>query len=104
MRHVLAAGHAGIVDAVFARPEERAQIERVAAALGVPFRGLWLDAPPEALLARVAARTGDASDATADVVRQQLGYETGALSQGWIRVDAGAGPAATLDNARKALA
>jgi uncharacterized protein len=104
MRHVLAAGHAGIADAVFARPEERAQIERVAAALGVPFRGLWLDAPPEALLARVAARTGDASDATADVVRQQLGYETGALSQGWIRVDAGAGPAATLDNARKALA
>ena len=28
MRHVLAAGHAGIVDAVFARPEERTEIER----------------------------------------------------------------------------
>ena len=103
MRHVLAAGHAGIVDAVFARPEERAEIERVATDLGVPFRGLWLDASPDALLARVAARTGDASDATPDVVRQQLAYETGALAAGWRRVDAGAGPAATVANARKSL-
>jgi hypothetical protein len=104
MRQALAAGHAGIVDAVFARPEERAEIERVAADLGVPFRGLWLQAPLDALLARVATRTGDASDATPDVVRRQLGYETGTLSSSWTRVDAGADPAATVETAREALA
>ena len=38
-RDVLAAGHAVIVDAVFAEPEERARIEGVAAELGVPFPG-----------------------------------------------------------------
>jgi len=103
MRHVLAAGHASIVDAVFARPGERAEIERVAANLGVPFRGLWLEAAPDALLARVAGRTGDASDATPDVVRQQLAYETGAFSPGWSRVDAGASPASTVKEAREAL-
>ena len=104
MRQVLAAGHAGIVDAVFARPEERAEIERVASALGIPFRGLWLEAAPDALLDRVAARVGDASDATPDVVRQQIAYETGAFSPRWTRVDAGASPAAIAERARKALA
>ena len=99
----MAAGHAGIVDAVFARPEERAEIERVAADLGVSFRGIWLDASPDALLARVAARAGDASDATPDVVRQQLAYDTGSLAAGWSRVDAGAGAAATVERARRAL-
>jgi aminoglycoside phosphotransferase family enzyme/predicted kinase len=103
MHHVLAAGHAGIVDAVFATPEERAEIERVAAGLGVPFRGLWLEASPDVLLARVAARTGDASDATPDVVRQQLAYEPGGFSGSWIRIDAGASPAATVEMAREAL-
>jgi aminoglycoside phosphotransferase family enzyme/predicted kinase len=104
VRLVLGAGHAGIVDAVFARPEERAEIERVAADLGIPFRGLWLEASPDALLARVSARKGDASDATPDVVRQQLGYKTGAFSSSWTGVKANAGPAATLRRARKALA
>jgi aminoglycoside phosphotransferase family enzyme/predicted kinase len=104
MQHVLAAGHAGIVDAVFARPEERAGIERIAANLGICFRGLWLEAQPDVLLARVAGRSGDASDATPDVVHQQLAYETGAFSPAWTRVDASASPCATVEKARKALA
>jgi predicted kinase len=103
VRHVLAAGHAAIVDAVFARAEERAEIERVASDLGLPFRGLWLEAAPDTLVARVAARVGDASDVTPDVVREQLAYETGAFSESWSRVDAAAGPAATVGQARKAL-
>jgi predicted kinase len=56
------------------------------------------------LLARVAARAGDASDATPAVVRQQLTYEPGGFSEGWARVEAGASPAATLEKAREALA
>jgi predicted kinase len=100
MRLVLAAGHAGIVDAVFAKPAERAEIEAVAAGLGVPFQGLWLEAPPDVLFYRVAARSGDASDATPDVVRHQLAYRIGDLAPSWTRVDAGAGAPATLARAR----
>ena len=103
-REVLAAGHAAVVDAVFDRPEERAKIEAVAVELGVGFRGLWLEAPPAKLLDRVGARTGDASDATPDVVRQQLGVNTGGLSASWVPVDAGGNAAATLANAREPLA
>jgi predicted kinase len=103
MRHVLAAGHAGIVDAVFAKPAERAEIEALAAGLGVPFQGLWLEAPPEALVDRVAARRGDASDATPDVVQHQLAYRIGDLAPSWTRVDASAGVTVTLARARAAL-
>jgi aminoglycoside phosphotransferase family enzyme/predicted kinase len=102
--HVLAAGHAAIVDAVFARPEERAEMEAVAAKLGVPFQGLWLEAAPDKLLDRAGARIGDASDATRDVVRQQLIGDTGTLTAGWVSVDAGGSAAATLVKARKVLA
>ena len=44
----------------------------IAAGAAVPFDGLWLDAPPETMRARVASRTGDASDATPGVVDAQL--------------------------------
>jgi aminoglycoside phosphotransferase family enzyme/predicted kinase len=101
---VLAAGHAAVVDAVYPDAGERGQIEAVAARAGVPFRGLWLEAPPERLVARVKDRTGDASDATADVVRRQLARDIGPLSAHWIRVAAGGDPAATLAAARAALA
>jgi aminoglycoside phosphotransferase family enzyme/predicted kinase len=103
MSRVLAAGHAGVVDAVFADAEERAAIEAVAADLGVPFQGLWLEAAADRLVERVAARQGDASDATPDVVRQQLARETGPLSPRWTRIDAGGSAAATLGKAREAL-
>jgi predicted kinase len=61
------AGLEAIVDAVFLDPTERAQMERVAIDAGVPFQGLWLTAPAEILVQRVAARRGDVSDATPDV-------------------------------------
>jgi aminoglycoside phosphotransferase family enzyme/predicted kinase len=74
------AGHAAIVDAVFLDPDERAQIERVARDAGVPFEGFWLTAPEHVLVQRIEARTGDASDATPAVLRQQLATDPGALS------------------------
>jgi uncharacterized protein len=103
-RTALAAGHAVIADAVFAKPEERAAIEAVAAELGTPFQGLWLSAAPGHLVARVAQRTGDASDATLAVVRQQLAWQTGTLSPRWTAIDAGGSPAETLACASKLLA
>lgn len=82
----LRAGHAVIVDAVFASAEERAAIERVAERHQVRFIGLWLSASGSIMKARVADRTGDASDATPEIVDQQLTYSTGPI--GWRPVDA----------------
>jgi uncharacterized protein len=73
-------GQSVIVDAVHAKAEERAALEDLAAELGVPFIGLWLEAPAELLRERVAARVGDASDATREVVDIQLGYDIGPQS------------------------
>jgi len=99
---VLAAGHSVVVDAVHARPDERAALEAVAAEAGVRFTGLWLEAPARELESRVAGRGADASDATVAVVRKALAYETGALD--WVRIDAGGAPAAVIAAARAALA
>ncbi|MFG1300822.1 AAA family ATPase [Xanthobacter sp. V3C-3] len=86
-RRVLATGHSVIVDAVHARPEERDAIEAVAQAADARFYGVWLDAPEGELMRRVEARTGDASDADARVVRRQLAYDLGEIR--WRRPEPG---------------
>jgi hypothetical protein len=97
-RRVVAAGHSAIVDAVFARPHERAAI---AAAGG---RGLFLTADLETRLARVAGRASDASDAGAAVVRAQEEYDLGAFDRpAWTRIDGSGTPDETLARARAAL-
>lgn len=95
----LAAGQSVIVDAVFAHAAERIAIDKIAREASVPGIGLWLEAPKELLQARVTARTGDASDADADVVAQQLTYDTGSLE--WQRIDASGDAQATLDAAKR---
>ncbi|MEX0838903.1 MAG: AAA family ATPase, partial [Parvibaculum sp.] len=97
------AGQYVIVDAVFARPEERAAAARLAADLAVPFAGLWLEAPAAVLEARVAARERegrDPSDAGIAVLRKQLAYDLGAMD--WQKVDASGSTAETLERAAKA--
>ena len=93
----VAAGRAVIADAVFRRQQDRAAIEQVAAGAGVPFDGLWLTAPGDVLTRRVAARTGDPSDATADIVRWQLAQPIGDLT--WSRIDASDAPERVADEA-----
>jgi predicted kinase len=85
--HGLRAGQAVILDAVQGRLEEQAAAATLAARLGVPFCGFWLDAPVALLTARVAARRADASDATPAVVEGQVA--AGFSAPGWIRLDAG---------------
>jgi uncharacterized protein len=85
---IVRGGHGAIVDAVFARPRDRAAIEKVAALTSVPFVGLWLDAPERVLLDRVQRRRKDASDADAAVIRRQIAEGTGAVT--WQRIDAAA--------------
>jgi aminoglycoside phosphotransferase family enzyme/predicted kinase len=77
---VLRAGHSVVLDAVFARADERAAAEALAARVGVPFEGIWLDVPKEVAQARVANRKADASDATSAVVERQFGYELGRIT------------------------
>ena len=100
-RRAVAVGHSAVVDAVFAKPQERAAIERCAQALGVPFHGLFLDADLATRIARVGARSRDASDADADVAHAQESYDLGAL--GWARVDASGTPEETLGRAEAAM-
>jgi uncharacterized protein len=95
------AGHSAIVDAVFARTEERAALESAAVAAGVEFHGLFLAADLAVRLRRVGQRAGDASDANVEVARKQEELATGPVT--WMRVDAGGSPAQTLANARAAI-
>ncbi len=97
----LRAGHAVIIDAVMARPEERDDAERLAQRVGVVFAGLWLEGDEEILKRRVAQRTRDASDATPEIVERQLGYQIGPMH--WPRLDAAHTPQQTLHDARLAL-
>jgi predicted kinase len=85
---LLRAGQAVVLDATFLEPGLRARAAALAAECGVPFRPAWLDAPLALLEARVMARTGDASDATVAVLRDQAARAAGAI--GWPRVDAAA--------------
>lgn len=82
---VLKAGRSVVVDAVFIKPEQRGRAEALATRLDVAFQGVWLEAPPEVLRARVAARVNDASDADVAVLESQLSRDTGDIA--WRRVD-----------------
>jgi aminoglycoside phosphotransferase family enzyme/predicted kinase len=97
----LSAGYAAVIDAVALREEERRSFAAIAAAACVPFTGLWLEAPADTMLARLAARRGDASDASREVLGHQLACDPGALD--WTRIDAGGDPDATLAAARRAI-
>lgn len=99
----LASGQAVIVDAVFAQPAERRKIEAVAARAHQPFTGLWLEAPIETRLARVASRRADASDADIAVAHAQAALPIGDMGD-WHRVSAAGTLADVAAAARHALA
>ncbi len=100
-RRVVAAGHAVIVDAVFAHPQERAAVAEAAKAANFPLRGLFLTADIETRVSRVGGRARDASDADPTVARAQERYEVGPLD--WTPIDASGTPEATLARAKAAL-
>lgn len=87
-----AAGHAVIADATFMDSRQRDQIEAAAKAAGAAFHGFWLHAPHPVLEERVAARTGDASDATVDILRRASRGDPG--PDRWFAIDTTDGAAA----------
>jgi hypothetical protein len=101
-RRALAAGRAVVLEATFLRREDRAALRKLAEEAGVPFTGLWLRAPAETLKARVTARHGDASDATAQVVAAQL-ERAPRGETAWPDVDASGPVEAVVEHARQHL-
>jgi uncharacterized protein len=81
----LATGTCVIADAVFDRPADRSSIEAVAPGTGIKFHGFWLEAPADTLVQRINTRAKGPSDATVDVLEEQLKYDTGSMV--WHRVN-----------------
>jgi hypothetical protein len=97
-RACLGAGQSVILDATFLDPAEREAARALAAELRCRAGFVWLTAPPATLLARVAARRGDASDADVGVVRAQLARDPGPLD--WWSVPADGAPEDTAARIR----
>jgi uncharacterized protein len=97
----LAAGYSVVVDAVALMAEERSSFAEVADAAGVPFSGLWLEARPETMANRIRGRVRDASDASPEILAEQLRHDPGKID--WVRIDAGGGAEDCLAAARRAL-
>jgi aminoglycoside phosphotransferase family enzyme/predicted kinase len=76
-----AAGHAVILDTTFLSPAFRQAAETAA---GPGFIGIWLEAPAAELERRVAARSGDASDATVSVLHRLAAADPGPVT--WHRM------------------
>lgn len=86
----LAEGGSVIADAVFDNAANRDLIEAVAAEVGVPFVGAWLDTDPSVLWQRVSLRRHGVSDATVDILSRQLQRRTGSVT--WRKIDAALDP------------
>jgi aminoglycoside phosphotransferase family enzyme/predicted kinase len=99
---VVAAGHSAIIDAVFARPQERDALRDAARARGVTFHGLFLTADMATRMVRVGSRRGDASDADGAVARAQERYVL--AHNDWRSIDASGAPESTLAQARELVA
>lgn len=97
----LRAGYSVIADAVFGDLALRRKIETIARTSGCPFTGIWLEAPQEQIIARLAQRRGDASDADIEILRQQLATVTPPRS--WAHLDAGAAATDCMAKAEKLL-
>ena len=98
---VLSEGHAAVIDAVFGDQLERAMLTDVARKHGIPFSGLWLEAPLATLTARLESRTHDVSDATPRVAARQL--ERDSVPDSWAHLDAGGDAQSVLQDARLQL-
>jgi aminoglycoside phosphotransferase family enzyme/predicted kinase len=82
-------GSSVIVDAVFGRAKEKADIAVTAALNGSGFEGFWLDVDDHIRVDRITRRTKNASDATIEVALRQAADKTLGPHR-WHRLEAGA--------------
>lgn len=101
VRSIAASGCAVVADTVYGRAEDRKRVRAAARRAGVPFVGVWLELSVGEAQARVTARRGDASDATAEVVARQV--ETVTAPADWLRLDARLGVEALAARVRTHL-
>lgn len=94
-REALAAGASVIADATFQEARARTEIMEIG-----PAAALWLRASTDVRIARVRARSGDASDADAVVAASQAEPE---LGSGWTVIDADGSLEEVVKTARRAL-
>jgi aminoglycoside phosphotransferase family enzyme/predicted kinase len=94
---ILRQGLSVVFDAAFLADNERNTLAALAASAGANFCGLFLDAPSDIRLQRIASRRADASDAGRDVALLQEGFDIGRLD--WPIVDASSSPTDTFARA-----
>jgi uncharacterized protein len=99
---VLSQGHSVVVDAVFAREDERAAIHGIARKLNIRFVGLFLQTDLATRVSRVGRRQRDASDATPEIAGQQEQYDIGAID--WDIIDACGTPEQTQERCQARIA
>jgi hypothetical protein len=87
----LQAGQSVVLDATHGAGAARRASAEIARQAGAGFAGLWLEAPLEVRLQRIAARRGDVSDADVEVARAQRAEPLAEPS--WIALDATRTPA-----------
>ncbi len=85
-RRLATFGASVVADAVYGRQQDRDAVAAAARRAGAGFLGIWLELSAREARARVSARTGDASDATGDIVDRQV--ESIAAPEDWLRLDA----------------
>jgi len=100
-RRSLLAGQTVIADATFLDPHWRHALQNLAESLGVPFSGLWLEAPGRTLEIRLSERKGDVSDADFSIASAQMANAQ--APNDWHRVDTTGGKAATFTRALETL-
>jgi len=98
---ILSQGHSVVIDAVFAREDERTATEAVARESNVPFRGFFLATDLATRQRRITQRAADASDATAKIAELQENYDIGQL--GWATIDASGTPEQTFEQCRQRI-
>lgn len=98
---VLRAGQPAIIDATFLNAKFRQAAAKVAKNADVPFDGLWLSAPRDVLIDRISARPDGASDATVEVLDNQL--EQFPAPTDWRIIDASGSRRDVLDEILQSL-
>ncbi len=97
----VASGQCAVLDAVFASDGHRTRAEALAVECGVPFQGLWVDAPEDVRVHRVETRERNVSDVTTEIARQQSDYQLGAVS--WSEISSAGKKKETIRQALKVL-